>query len=274
MTGYTEPEPNEALRTFGAVLQGFREAAGLTQDALGPKVGYSAHFVASVEQGRRLAPCDFVDGAESALDARGVIRKAARKLARSPGLAAWFRQWAGLEENAVSLSTYESRLVPGLLQTEAYARALFLNRVPPLTDDEVEAQWTARSERQRLLTERPNTNYSFILEEHLFLRRLGGDEVTRELIEHMLAIARRGRNVEIQLMPLVHESHAGLNGPIRLLEAPDHAWVAYSEGQETGHLISDPKAISRLHSRYAKLRSQALTPQDSVRLLEQLRGAL
>jgi hypothetical protein len=78
--------------------------------------------------------------------------------------------------------------MPGLLQTEAYARTLFENQLPPLGDDQVEAQWTARAERQRLLRDRPNTAYSFLLEEHLFLRRTGGVEVTRGLIDHVLEI--------------------------------------------------------------------------------------
>ncbi|MBO0518170.1 Scr1 family TA system antitoxin-like transcriptional regulator, partial [Streptomyces beijiangensis] len=81
--------------------------------------------------------------------------------------------------------TYECRLVPGLLQTEAYARTLFVNQLPPLCDDQIEAQWVARAERQRLLRERPNTAFSFILEEQVFLRRTGGVEVTREVIDHV-----------------------------------------------------------------------------------------
>ncbi|CAL9404964.1 hypothetical protein SUDANB151_01513 [Streptomyces sp. enrichment culture] len=89
----------------------------------------------------------------------------------------------------MSLYTYECRLIPGLLQTEAYARTLFTNQLPPLGDDQIEAQWVARAERQRLLRERPNTAFSFILEEHLFLRRMGGAEVTRELIDHVLELA-------------------------------------------------------------------------------------
>ena len=151
----TEPEPSESLQTFGAVLQGFREHAGLTQEELARKMKFSVHFLASVEQGRRLPPDDFVEAAEQVLNAYGILRKAARKIGRQPGLAAWFRKWAGLEETAISLYTYECRLIPGLLQTEAYALRLFRDQLPPLGDEQVEVQVTARKERQRLLTERP-----------------------------------------------------------------------------------------------------------------------
>jgi hypothetical protein len=215
----------------------------------------------------------FVERAEEVLGNTGALRKAAGHLARQPGLAAWFRQWARLETTAITLYTYECRLIPGLLQTEAYARQLFTDRLPSLDDEQIEAQWAARAERQRLLRERPNTAFSFILEEHLFLRRTGGVEVTRELIDHVLEIATL-RNVEVQIMPLVRESHAGMAGPLQQLETPDNKWYAYNEGQRGGLFFSDPKEISVLQRRYARMRSQALTLHDSVSLLERMRGAL
>jgi hypothetical protein len=164
-------------------------------------------------------------------------------------------------------------MIPGLLQTEAYARALAADQLPPLDDAQIEERWAARAERQRLLRERPNTAFSFIVEENLFLRRTGGVEVARALVDHMLDIAEL-RNVEIQIMPLVQESHAGLQGPIRVLETPENRWFAYNEGQESGQLISDSKVVSVLQSRYARMRSQALTFRDSMSLLQRMRGAL
>ncbi|MGW1836157.1 helix-turn-helix domain-containing protein [Streptomyces sp. NPDC002067] len=272
-TGGSEPESTDSLKAFGAAVKAFRERAGLTQEQLAPLVGFSVQMVASIEQGRRLPPPDFVDRAEAELDAHGVLRAMAPHLARKPGLAAWFRQWAALEEKALSLYTYECRLIPGLLQTEAYANSLFANELPPLDDEQIANQLAARMDRQRLLRERPNTAYSFILEEHLFLRRVGGKEVTQELLDHVIEIAQL-RNVEVQIMPQVRETHAGLGGPMQLAETPEHKWFAYCEGQRTGILISDPKEISVLHMRYARMRSQAFSPEDSLSLLQRMRGAL
>ena len=272
--GNSEPETTDSLRAFGAVVKAFRGRATLTQEGLARRVGFSAGTVASIEQGRRLPPPDFIERAERVLDSFGVLRAMATQLARQPGLAAWFRQWARLEEQAISLYTYECRLVPGLLQTEAYARALFEHRIPLLTDEETETQVTARLDRQKLLRDRPNTAFSFIVDEHVFLRRTGGAEVARELLDHVLETTQRFRNVELQVMPLARGVHAGMNGPLQLLETPSHRWYGYCEGQESGLLISDAKTISTLHMRYAKLRSQALTPEDSRSLLTQMRGAL
>ncbi|CAL9435576.1 helix-turn-helix domain-containing protein [Streptomyces sp. enrichment culture] len=268
-----EPESSDSMRTFGAMVQALREHAGLSREELGERVGYSKHTVASVELGRRMPDAAFVEGTEEATGNTGAVRRAATHLARQPGLAAWFRQWARMEQVANALYTYECRLIPGLLQTEAYARTLFTNQLPPLSDEQIEAQWMARAERQRLLRERPNTAFAFILEEHLFRRRTGGLEVTRELIGHVLEIAEL-RNVEIQIMPTEQDTHAGLDGPVRLLETPENQWFAYCEGQESGQFIADPKVVSMLQMRYARMRSQALTLKDSLSLLQRMRGEL
>ncbi|MFD7446767.1 Scr1 family TA system antitoxin-like transcriptional regulator [Streptomyces sp. NPDC059909] len=273
MTDGVEPESSDSLRTFGAVVQALREHAGLSREQFAPLVRFSKHTVASVELGRRMPDDEFVELAEAALGNTGALRKAALHLSRQPGLAAWFRRWARLEAVALSLCTYECRLIPGLLQTEAYARTLFVNQLPPLGDEQIEAQLAARLERQRLLRERPNTAYSFILEEHLLLRRTGGTQVTRDLVDHILDLNEL-RNIEIQVMPQVREHHAGLDGPMQLLETPDNKWLGYCEGQRGGQFISDPKEISVLQMRYARMRSQALSLDDSVSLLRRMRGVL
>ncbi|MFB7229575.1 Scr1 family TA system antitoxin-like transcriptional regulator [Streptomyces fimicarius] len=271
-TSRTESEPHYNLKMFGEIVKTFRKRARLTQEQFAPLVGYSLETVASIEQGRRLPPPDFAERADSLLDAFGVILAAAKHLTRRKGLASWFRQWALLELGALSLYTYECRLIPGLLQTPAYARTLFADRLPPLADEQIEAQLAARLERQELLRNRPNTAFSFILEEHLFLRQLGGEDVTRELIDHILDLSEL-RNVEIQIMPLVRNHHAGLDGPMRLLETPEHQWCAYSEGQMYGQFISDPKVISVIQMRCASMRSQALSLDDSKSLMRRMRGA-
>ncbi|MET8884372.1 helix-turn-helix domain-containing protein [Streptomyces rubiginosohelvolus] len=267
-----EPEPQYSLKMFGEVVKTFRKRARLTQEQFAPLVGYSPETVASIEQGRRLPPPDFAERADSILDAFGVILAAAKHLTRRKGLASWFRQWAELELSALSLYTYECRLIPGLLQTPAYVRRLLADRLPPLADEQIEARLAARLERQRLLHERPNTAFSFILEEHLFLRDLGGEDVTRELLDHILDLSEL-RNVEIQIMPLVRHHHAAIDGPMQLLETPDHQWFGYLEGQLYGQFVSDPKVVSVIQMRCASMRSQALSLEDSQSLMRRMRGA-
>ncbi|KOX08560.1 helix-turn-helix domain-containing protein [Streptomyces sp. NRRL B-3648] len=272
--GEREPDPSDSLRTFGAVVQALREHAGLSRAQFAELVRFSKHTVESVELGRRMPDESFVERAEQALGNTGALRRAAQFLTRGEaGLAAWFRRWARLEKVAVSLCTYECRLVPGMLQSEGYARAVFDNGIPLLSNDRVEAQVAARLERQRVLRERTRVPFSFIVEEHVFRRPLGGSEVLRGVLDHVLQLGAL-RNVTLQIMPMDTEFHGCLDGPVWLLESPKGQRFAYSEGQQNGRLISDVKEVSLLCQRYDTLRSQALNPKDSRRLLERLRGEL
>ncbi|MFF5572550.1 helix-turn-helix domain-containing protein [Streptomyces luteogriseus] len=274
--GGAEPGASDSLRTFGAVVQALREHAGLSREEFGTLVGYSKHTVASVEQGRRMPDRDFVERAEPILGNTGALRRAAPHLSRQAGLAglaSWFRQWARLEAQAVTLWTYECRVIPGLLQTERYARAV-TESVPPVKDEEqVMKQVAARLERQQLFERRPPIAFSFIIEQALVERGTGGPDVMRELLDSLLERSSQF-NVELQITPRYQPDHAGFDGPLMLLESPDNKWFGYAEGQRGGMLISDPKEVSITLQRYAKLRSQALNSEDSRGLLKQLRGAL
>ncbi|MEE1938022.1 Scr1 family TA system antitoxin-like transcriptional regulator [Streptomyces sp. TRM 70361] len=266
---------SDSLRTFGAVLKALREEARLTQEQLASKARYSAHYIAKIEQGKRFPPRGLLDRSEEALGpaASRVLAAAARTLIRRAGLASWFHQWAGIEEEALSLFTYDPSVIPGLLQPEAYIRAVFERRLPPLTEETMERQVAGRLARQQLLLERPNTTFSFIIEQALLERRLGGAEVTRELIDHLLEVGKL-RNVEIQTMPLRQEDHSGFEGPICLAELPDNRWVGYVEAHDTTMLVSDSKVVSNMLQRYGRMRAQALSHQATRDLLERMRGEL
>ncbi|CDR09516.1 Scr1 family TA system antitoxin-like transcriptional regulator [Streptomyces iranensis] len=126
--------------------------------------------------------------------------------------------------------------------------ALFERRLPPATEEQVAREVTARLNRQRLLTERPNTAFSFIIEQAVLERNMGGSEVTRAVIDHLLEVGHR-LNVEIQLMPLRREEHSGVDGHMYLAETSDHQWVGYTEGQRSSSLIVAPKDVSVLLQR-------------------------
>ncbi|WP_107057961.1 helix-turn-helix domain-containing protein [Streptomyces sp. MCL20-2] len=239
-----EPHPSDSLRTFGAVVQALREHAGLSRSEFADIVRYSKHTVESVELGRRMPDEAFVERREGATGITGALRKAARHLTRGEaGLAAWFRRWARLERDVVSLCTYECRLVSGLLQSEAYARAVFEGTIPLRTDEELAALLTARMDRQRIMRERPTVAFSFILEEHVFRRRFGGAEAMRELFDHVLE-RTAPRNVTLQVVPLEAGLHPCLDGPVRIVETSAGQRLGYSEGQENGRLNSDRRAMS------------------------------
>ncbi|GAA4957417.1 helix-turn-helix transcriptional regulator [Yinghuangia aomiensis] len=271
--GGGEPEPSDSLRAFGAAVRAFRKRAGMSRAELGTITNYSADTVASIELGRRMAQPDFIAKAGPALDAHDVLAEMTETLERRKGLATWFHRWADLEDRAISLYTYECRVVPGLLQTEAYARAVITSVPPVFEDEEVEQRIAERLARQSILTRKPLISLSFIIEQAVLERQTGGPQVTGEQIDRLLEVARL-RNVELQIMPLRRPQHAGHDGPMQLLEAPDHRWLGYFEGQRGSALITDPDEVSIMARRYAIMRSQALNAEETVSLLERMRGDL
>ncbi|MFE2044793.1 helix-turn-helix transcriptional regulator [Streptomyces sp. NPDC059477] len=274
-TNNTEVELSDCLKTFGIVLKALRDESGLPQEEFASRVRYPAAYVAEIEQGKRFPPADLPARAAEVLGPVGfeILAAAAKTLARRAGLASWFLEWAGIEEEAITLYAYECRAIPGLLQPEEYARAVLMCQLPPFTDEQIDHKVAAKIERQALLTERPNASYSFIIEQTILERRVGGASITRAVIDHLLTVGER-TNVEIQIMPLRQEDHCGSDGQLYLAESANHQWFGYLEGHRSSNLIVDPGEVSVLQQRYGKLRTQALDCRATVKLLEQMRGAL
>ncbi len=112
---------------------------------------------------------------------------------------------------------------------------------------------------------------NFLLEEVILHRPIGGREVLREQIRHLKACAELPF-LGLQIMPTAREKHAGLDGPMVLLETPDHDQLAYIEGQRISFLVDDPDEVSAYQQKYGMLRSQALSPEESLNLLADLAG--
>ncbi|MEU9922953.1 Scr1 family TA system antitoxin-like transcriptional regulator [Streptomyces griseoluteus] len=268
-------ESSDSLKMFGAVLKSLRDQGRLTQEEFALQVQYSAPYIAKIEQGKRFPPADLPARVAGVLgeDAAKVLTAAAKTLTRRSGLATWFQQWAGIEEEAISLWAYECRVIPGLLQPEGYIRAVFDQQIPPLSEEQFERQVAARLERQRILAERPNTAFSFLIEEAVLRRGLGGVEVTRDVVRNLLEQGGR-RNVEILLMPLQQVDHCGVDGQMYLAERDSHQWVGYIEGHECSTLLTQPKLVSPMLQRYGKMRSQALSHLATADVLRDVQGAL
>ncbi|MDB1088178.1 helix-turn-helix transcriptional regulator [Streptomyces sp. ACA25] len=270
--GWDTAEPSDGQRALGAQIKHLRERAGLTQFQLGERIGYGEDQVRKVEAGKRPAKPEFLRGAEEVLNSGGLLEVAARKLTRTR-FPAHFQDVARLEEDAIRRYDYECRLIPGLLQTKAYAHALISSYRPALDDETIEQRVTARLERQSLLTRKPTVETSFIITEPALLWPLGGRSVLRTQLHHLLDCSQL-RNVALQVMPHSRSSHCGFGGPMVLLEDSGHEWFAYLESQDIGVVLSDRKQVSNLSLRYDTLRSQALDIEESSRLIERAAGEL
>ncbi len=142
----------------------------------------------------------------------------------------------------------------------------------PLLDEEIVSQRVAaRLARQDVFSRTPLSTISFVIEEFVLRRPLGGWTVMRGQLEQILLHGRR-RNVEIQVMPIEREEHAGLEGPFTLIETEDGQRIAYVEAFKDSRLYTERRAVREIEEQYGILRAQALTPRESLAFVEQLLG--
>ncbi|MFF5140674.1 helix-turn-helix domain-containing protein [Streptomyces sp. NPDC013157] len=258
------------LCVFGRQLKLFRERAEMDRAKLGSLTGYSVSTIAAFEQGRRIPPPRFIDQADEVLKAGGVLGASKEEVARAQ-YPSFFRDAARLEAEAVELHLYANQAVPGLLQTEEYARAIFMMMRPPMDDDLIEQRVSARLARQEILSGRDAPLASFVIDEAVLKRPIGGREVLRGQLEHILLTGER-RNIEIQVMPLDREENAGMAGPFTLIETKEGRRIAYAEVQNVSRLQTERERVRALEAKYGILRAQALTPRESLAYVEKLLG--
>ncbi|MFG2284873.1 helix-turn-helix domain-containing protein [Streptomyces sp. NPDC048595] len=268
-----EPGPDEmqpAVEVVGRQLKLWREGAGLRPAEFAAKMGYGENLIYKIERGARIPRPEFLERADEVLGAGGKISAMKKDVerARYPKRA---RDLGKLEATAVELGAYGNHNVDGLLQTEEYMRALFDVRRPVLTEGDLERHVAARMARQEIFCRTPLTTLTFVQEEVTLRRPIGGRMVLRRQLEHLLELGKL-RHVEIQVMPTEREDHAGMMGHVQLLKLRDGSTVGYSEAHLTSRVVVHPKEVQVLELRYGIIRSQALSPRESLAFIKELRG--
>lgn len=250
----------------------FRRANGMTQERLAREVNISPDKLASIEQGRRPLGLKLAKDMDALLRTSGTLEVAVGEVPQAERYPLFAQDFMEEEPQALSLMSYENALVPGLLQTEEYMRAVFNEQFPPLSPDEVEERTAARLARQTVSDRKPTPPImSYVIEKALLERPIGGRAAMRRQIQRLRQAADLPF-VTVQIMPTESEQHAALEGPMVLLETPAHEHVAYFEAHGYSVLVDDPDEVSILQQKYGMLRSQALTPEESKRLLDDLLG--
>ncbi|PNE43472.1 hypothetical protein AOB60_00675 [Streptomyces noursei] len=257
---------------LGAQQKALREKKGLTREELGKRAGYSTGHVGEVETAKRKPTLQYVESVDRALGTDGVLLTVAQELLESKH-PEWFEEYALTEARARRLYSYSAHTIDGLLQTEEHARAVLSMNVPTLDVERVEELVSARLDRQKLLTRKPQPTLSFVLEQVTLERPIGGVEVHKRQLEHLIACAEL-RNVSIQVMETNVTSHVGLDGPMILLETPEGTTLGYVEVQGVNRIVTNPVWVGDLEQRYGIIRSQALSPERSLDLIKAMAGAL
>ncbi|MFD0023735.1 Scr1 family TA system antitoxin-like transcriptional regulator [Streptomyces sp. NPDC058382] len=262
-----------AMKLVGALVARFRIAAGLTQRQLAEQTSTQPETIASIEQGRRALLLPLARRMDILLDTKEALETAVENMPEVDLIPAWAEEYLDLEREALSLSWFENQVLPGLLQTESYARAVFRSKVPVISEEDINNQVSSRLERKAILTRRVPPTTSFIISEAILRDRLGGDEVYAEMLRHLRACSDL-QGITLQVMPFGQQTHAALDGPFILLETPDYQRLAYTETQRGSRIVSDPDEVSILSQKYAMLRTQALNTEDTKGLLDRLLGEL
>ncbi|MCX5110039.1 helix-turn-helix domain-containing protein [Streptomyces sp. NBC_00378] len=258
------------VAAVGRQIKAWREAAGLRAGEFGTAIGYGEDQIYKVEGGRRIPRPELLDRADEVLGAGGKIAAMKQDVAevRYPKK---IRDLTKLEAKAAEIAAYVSHGLHGLLQTPGHARALFEARQPAYSQDEVERMVAARVARQSIFERSPGPALSFVQEESALRRPIGGTMEWRRQLERLLEIGQL-RNVTLQVMPTRREAHPGMDGDIRVLKFKDGSAVGRSHGAFNGRGVTDPKQLRILELRYGIIRAEALTPRETLALVELMLG--
>ncbi|MET7476741.1 helix-turn-helix transcriptional regulator [Streptomyces sp. NPDC005648] len=254
------------------MLKLLRERKGLTQKEFGQLVGYGPDQISAMERGVRTPRPEFLESADELLDAGGLLREVIPDVERAMSKSRtrhpeWYRSYAALEAESVELHFYANQGVPGLLQTADHARVVFTMRRPFLDEETIDKRVADRLSRQQVFERRPAPIVSYVLEEVVLDRPIGGRGVHANQLRRMLLVGQM-QNVEIQVMPTVVEEHPNLGSAFNLLTPPRHGQVAYTEAQGYPRLITDPEEVRKIADRYGIMRAMALSPSESRKLIE------
>ncbi|MGW7304861.1 helix-turn-helix domain-containing protein [Streptomyces sp. NPDC054835] len=249
------------LDYYGSELRRLREEAGLSQDQLGGILFCTGSLVGQVETAKKLPTRQFSERLDAALMTGGLFTRLIGLVLKSQ-LPNWFQPYAEMEAKATYISTYQAQLVYGLLQTEPYARAVLSVDNPGGADEMV----AARMERQRILERENPPVVCVILDEAVLYREIGGVEVMRGQLAHLLSF-RDHPWIQVQVLPFGVGQHSGLLGSFTLLRFDDDPDILYAESYESGHMTANSQAIRERFVGYARLQATALSREDSAALI-------
>lgn len=268
--------PSVRARRLARLLEQARKDAGFSQSAVGASLGWSQQKVHTIEKNHRRADPGDVD---LLLELYGVVgdrREGIMALARDAERRSWWMEYVDLfegpfvaiEDAASEMRLWSPHIVPGIVQTPEYARALFASVLP---DDpaEVERRLRARMQRQAILSRPKPPILHVVLEEAVIERPIGGPAVLAEQLRRLAAEGQRS-NITVQVMSKTAGAHPGLDGALSVLHMPEESDpdVGYCEGHFGAVYLENPHQVNRCNVAFEQISKAALTPEESVALIE------
>jgi transcriptional regulator with XRE-family HTH domain len=250
--------------TYGDWLKQRREAAGLTQQQLADMTVMTRSHIAHIEAGRRIPSREDARRLDTALNTGDVLSSFLPT--QDAAVADYFEAARQLEQQAVMIREFALSFVPGILQTEAYARAVLSTAFPPVGEEECDRLVVTRLERARILDDPVTPVVWALLDEAVLRRVVGGRAVMAEQITHLVRLVERNR-VRVHVVPFSLGHHPLMENMLSLMWFDDQPPVAYSEGLCMGKLHDSPSVVQELQSRYDLALSDALPLRESLALL-------
>lgn len=257
-------KPRSPREKYGEELRLRRMTAGITQEALSDIVVCSPTLISHIEAGRRLPNPDDARRIDKALGTDGFFERWLLDLESK--YADHFAAAAELERMATQIQHYGALLIPGLLQTDAYARAVFRAYTPNFRPDDLDRRVVNRLERARILDDPTGPVVWTLLDEAALRRRVGGPHVMAEQLHKIADMAEAGR-LRLHVLPFAAGEHSLMESMVSLMSFTDAQPVAYVEGLYTGHLMDDPALVSNCRSAYDLALSDAESHKESLALV-------
>ncbi|MFF1402552.1 helix-turn-helix domain-containing protein [Streptomyces sp. NPDC058294] len=255
---------------FGARVRRLRTAVGLTQAELGARTHVVSTRITQIERASGAKPTlELARALDTALGADDLLVELWPYVYRE-AFPDWSRAFIAHSERAVSISEYAAHVVPGLLQTKEYARAVLSVGLTLSGEEQLEERLAFRMARQRRLGSPDRPELWVILDEAVLRRPIGGHAVMREQLARLLDAATE-RHITVQVLPFDQGEHDAMGGSLTVLTLPDGSEVAYTEGAHYGQLIEDPAEVRHFAVTYDRLRANALPPLMS---LDMIRSAM
>jgi transcriptional regulator with XRE-family HTH domain len=259
-----ELDPSDSVLAFYATdLRRKREAAGITQRALALEALMAPSLLNKIEAAQRLPSENLSRVADRRLGTGDHFIRL-WPLTIKYAYPKWFRPYVELEAAATKIRSFQAQVVPGLLQTEEYARVVLSAGRPDV--DKVEELVTARLERQRVLARKNRPELWAVLDEPVIRRRMGRVDTMRSQLEALLSAAETPKNV-LQIMPYSAGCHAGVGGPFSTLTLDEGQDVVYVDGFMQGQILAEQEHIEAAARTYDLLRAEALSPNQSIDLI-------
>ncbi|WP_328912037.1 MULTISPECIES: helix-turn-helix domain-containing protein [unclassified Streptomyces] len=252
------------LQHFGHEVRLARERVGMSRAELGTHAHCGYSLVAKIEVGERVPTLYFAESCDRAFPHSYGRFERLWQLVIKHAYPTWFRPWVVLEEAATAIRSFQVQLVPGLLQTEDYARAVL--SCGRLTAERVEVLLTARMERQRILTRDTPPDLWAVLDENVLRRQVAPSKAFAGQLARLIEESEKPSTL-IQVVPYGAGAHAGLGGPFSALTMEEGPDVLYVDGFAQGQILADPEVVKAALRTYDLLQAVALSPSASVDLI-------